>query len=118
MFQAPVARLFDANQNEVGTHGDGPLWNFEDGSSIQGVPFAKSSSPDPASIPWLLLKGVKPRRVGVLTAVDFIRRSDTKGGTPPTSGCDPVHKGDIARIPYTATYTFYTPGTASTPAAN
>jgi len=106
-FIAPVARLFDASGNEVATHGDGPVWNYQDSSSIQGVVQIKSPSPDAGSIPWLLLKAVNPARTGILTTVDFIRRSDTHGGIAPTTGCDAQHVNENARIPYTATYTFY-----------
>jgi len=106
-FLAPAARLFNAAGNEVATHGDGPTWNYQDSSSIQGIVRAKSPSPDRASIPWLLLKATNPQRNGILTTVDYIRRSDTQGGTAPATGCDAEHQGALARIPYTATYTFY-----------
>ncbi|HWZ50914.1 MAG TPA: DUF3455 domain-containing protein [Granulicella sp.] len=105
-FVAPAARLFDGDR-EVGTHGDGPVWNAEDGSSIHGQLVAKSPSPDPGAIPWLLLKGVNPSRSGVLSTVEFIRRSETQGGIAPATGCDSEHVRDLARVPYTATYTFY-----------
>jgi hypothetical protein len=44
---------------------------------------------------------------GVLSAVEYIRRSETHGGVAGGVGCDPEHSGAIARIPYTAVYTFY-----------
>lgn len=107
VFTAPVARLFDDTGKEVATHGDGPIWTYQDSSSIQGVVQQKVPSPDAGSIPWLLLKAVNPARTGILTKVDFIRRSDTQGGIAPTTGCDADHVNVSARIPYTATYTFY-----------
>ena len=107
IFTAPAARLFDATGNEVATHGDGPIWTYQDSSSIGGVVQAKAPSPDSTAIPWLLLKAINPQRAGVLTRVDFIRRSDTHGGLAPTTGCDASHQGGLARIPYTAVYTFY-----------
>jgi hypothetical protein len=107
VFQAPVARLFDTNGVEVGTHADGPTWTYQDSSSIQGILAAKAPSPDAANIPWLLLKAAKPQRTGLLTAAEFIRRSDTAGGIAPSTPCDVAHKGDLMRVPYTATYTFY-----------
>ena len=107
VFRAPVARLFDQSGVEVGTHADGPTWTMQDGSSIQGVLMTKQSAPDAANIPWLLLKAAKPQRTGILTTIELIRRSDTQGGVAPASGCDATHKGDLARVPYTATYTFY-----------
>jgi Protein of unknown function (DUF3455) len=107
VFLAPAARLFDDAHNEVATHGDGPVWNYQDGSSVGGVMQASSPSPEAGSIPWLLLKAVNPQRTGILTKVDLIRRSDTHGGAAPATGCDADHQGDFVRVPYTATYTFY-----------
>jgi hypothetical protein len=107
VFFAPTARLFNDANTEVATHGDGPIWNYQDGSSIQGIVQQKSPSPDAGSIPWLLLKAANPQRTGILTTVDFIRRSDTHGGIAPTTGCDADHQGDFTRSPYTAVYTFY-----------
>ncbi len=105
-FRAPVARLFDAQDREVGSHGDGPSWTYQDSSSIRGAILARST-PDAASIPALLLQAVNPARTGLLTAVEYIRRSAPHGGLAPTSGCDADHAGDLSRVPYTATYTFY-----------
>ena len=105
-FVAPAARLFDGDR-EVGTHGDGPVWHDEDGSSIHGQLVAKSPAPDAGSIPWLLLKGIDPAGSGGLSKVEFIRRSDTQGGVAPAVGCDAQHVGELMRVPYTATYSFY-----------
>lgn len=105
-FTAPAARLFDGDR-EVGSHGDGPVWHYEDGSSIHGQLVAKLASPAAGSVAWLLLKGVSPSGSGLLSKVEFIRRSDTQGGAAPATGCDAQHAGDLARIPYTATYSFY-----------
>ena len=112
-FQAPVARLFNETGIEVGTHGDGPIWNYQDSSSIQGLLLAKTPSADANNIPGLLLKAVNPHRSGILTKVEFIVRSETKGGLAPATGCDGAHKGDLVRVPYTATYTFYATGVAT-----
>lgn len=102
-FVAPAARLFDANGVEVGSHGDGPVWHLEDGGSVMGKVVAKSPSPDAGSVPWLLLKAVGPGGAGKLAGVEFIRRSETNGGAAPGGGCD---AGALARVPYSATYTF------------
>ena len=118
VFQAPVARLFDADGNEVGTHGDGPVWNYQDGSSIQGSVLSKTNAPSPADIPWLLLKAIKPQRTGILTAIEYIARTNTQGGAPPSAGCDAIHKGDLARVRYSATYTFYSSAPAPAPVKN
>ena len=43
----------------------------------------------------------------MLARVTYVRRSDTHGGLNPTTGCDSKHLNAVSRIPYTATYTFY-----------
>ena len=107
IFQAPKAILTDASGTAVGTHGAGPLWKSQDGSTVKGDLLQKSASPEPGAIPWLLLKAAATTGSGVMSHVEYIRRSDTHGGVAPTTGCDAGHINASARIPYTATYTFY-----------
>jgi hypothetical protein len=107
VFQAPEATLFNAAGEPVGTHGAGPVWRSKDGSSVKGDLLQKSPSPEPTSIPWLLLKAASVSGSGIMTKVEFIRRSDTHGGVAPASGCDVQHLDAVDRVPYTATYTFY-----------
>jgi len=107
VFQAPEATLIDASGNPVGTHGARPIWKSNDGSTVKGELLEKSSSPEATSIPWLLLKAVNPSGSGLMTRVEYIRRSDTHGGASPTTGCDTQHLNAVSRVPYTATYTFY-----------
>jgi hypothetical protein len=104
VFVSPAARLFDAGGNEIGSHGDGPVWHLHDGSSVLGKVIQKTPSPDKASIPWLLLKSDGTVGKGKLMDVQFIRRSDTNGGVAPSGQCD---EDAFARVPYSATYTFY-----------
>jgi len=107
VFQAPEATLIDASAKPVGTHGAGPIWRSNDGSTVKGELLQKSASSEANSIPWLLLKAVDPSGPGIMTRVEFIRRSDTHGGASPTTGCDVHHLNAVSRVPYTATYTFY-----------
>jgi hypothetical protein len=107
VFQSPEATLFDTLGAKVGTHGAGPIWKYQDGSTIKGEVVARSASPDPTAIPWLLLKAISPSGLGILTQVDFIRRSDTHGGVALSTGCDAQHLAAVSRVPYAATYTFY-----------
>jgi hypothetical protein len=107
VFQAPEATLIDASGATIGTHGAGPIWKSNDGSTVKGDLLQKSASPDPNAIPWLLLKAVNPTGSGVMTKVEFIRRSDTHGGNAPGAGCDAEHLAATVRVPYSATYTFY-----------
>src|ERR1700716_2810429 len=107
VLQAPEAALIDESGTPVGTHGAGPIWKSNDGSTVKGELLQKSPSPDATSIPWLLLKATSPSGSGIMTRVEFIRRSDTHGGASPTTGCDAQHLNAVSRVPYTATYTFY-----------
>ncbi len=107
VLQAPEAKLIDASGNDVGTHGAGPIWKSKDGSTVKGELLQKSASPEPTAIPWLLLKAASASGPGIMTKVEFIRRSDTHGGIAPATGCDAQHLSAVSRVPYTATYTFY-----------
>ena len=115
VFQAPEATLFNASNHPVGTHGAGPIWRSKDGSTVKGDLLQKTASPEAASVPWLLLKAVAPTGSGIMTEVEFIRRSDTHGGNAPTTGCDAQHLNSVSRVPYTATYTFYSAKPAARP---
>jgi hypothetical protein len=107
VFQAPEAALFDAAGAKVGTHGAGPVWKYQDGSLVKGEVLAKNPAPEVGAVPWLLLKVAGVEGSGILTRIEFIRRSDTHGGVAPPGGCDIRHVGAISRVPYTAMYTFY-----------
>jgi hypothetical protein len=108
VFKEPEAILYDSDSAKVGTHGAGPVWIHKDGSSVKGEVVQKSSAPEPGAIPWLLLKTASVEGSGILTKVEFIRRFGTHGGVASTVGCDAQHLNEVSRIPYTATYTFYT----------
>jgi hypothetical protein len=110
-FESPEATLFDiSTQRQVGSHGAGPTWTWKDGSAIVGKVLQKTASADPANIPWLLLETHPTGSAsGALSNVTLVRRSGTHGGNAPMAGCDAEHRDTVARIPYTATYTFYTP---------
>jgi hypothetical protein len=107
--EMPVATLFDpATHQPVGTHSQGPTWTWSDGSSIAGKAIQKRASSDPANIPWLLVETHSTgTATGMLSDVTLVRRSDTQAGAP-TMTCDAVHQNNEVRVPYQATYTFYT----------
>jgi hypothetical protein len=107
VFQGPEAKLLDANGKEVGSHGAGPFWKMADGSLVKGQLVARQDAPGAGDIPWLLAKATTHEGNGVLSKVEYIRRSDTHGGLAPGGGCDAQHLDVSARVPYTATYTFY-----------
>jgi uncharacterized protein DUF3455 len=104
----PDATLFDQAGQKVGSHFAGPTWRWSDGSQVIGKPIA-NATPDPDSIPWLLLTATSHAGDGVLKNVSSIQRLQTKGGKAPASGCGTSHKGEQARVSYTADYYFYTP---------
>jgi hypothetical protein len=107
VFHAPEATLFNGAGDPVGTHAAGPIWRSNDGSAVKGSLVQQSAAPEPGAVPWLLLKAVSAAGPGIMAKVEFIRRSDTHGGVSPTTGCDARHLNAIARVPYTAAYTFY-----------
>jgi hypothetical protein len=103
----PDTKLFEESGKQVGSHFAGPTWEWYDGSRVTGRPVA-NITPDPDSIPWLLLTATQHQGDGVLKNVSSIQRLSTKGGRPPISSCNASHKGEEARSHYTAVYYFYT----------
>jgi hypothetical protein len=109
--KAPEAQLRNAKGDLVGHHSAGPSWKNIDGSSVTGKLVAKAPSPDPNSIPWLLLTAVSHDGKGAFDRVTSIQRVNTKGGqAPPAEKCDPSKPGVETWIPYSADYYFFAPG--------
>lgn len=107
-FKGPDAKLLDSSGKEIGSHFAGPTWKLADGSQIQAEPVANRPSPDSGSVPWLLLRAKPGTATGKLVGVAFIRRTETHGGVAPAAGCQAApDSGKTVRIPYTATYSFY-----------
>jgi hypothetical protein len=109
VFDAPEATLFDrVSHQPIGHHSAGPTWTWSDGSAIIGKVLQKQPSPDSAAIPWLLLEtNDSGDKTGALTGISFVRRSNTQAGAAPVTGCDAQHQNNVLRVPYQATYTFY-----------
>jgi hypothetical protein len=107
--KAPDAQLFDDKGKPFGKHFAGPSWEATDGSRVTGKAIANAPSPDPDSIPWLLVNVVSHDGTGVLSRVTSIQRLNTKGGKAPASGCDASHAGQALRVAYSADYLFYAP---------
>jgi hypothetical protein len=105
-FIAPEATLFaDAmGRRQVGTHYAGPTWESSRGSKVVGA-VQQRCTPNPASIPWLLLGAVSNEGHGVFSNVSFIQRLNTAGGLAPAAAGTVV--GEESRVPYTAEYYFY-----------
>jgi Protein of unknown function (DUF3455) len=107
---APDAELFDDHGIKVGKHFAGPTWESTDGSRVVGKVAHKQDAPDPEAIPWLMLESATSSGPGsgVLGGITQIARLDTKGGKAPAGGCDAMHVGAEVRVPYEASYYFYT----------
>ncbi len=112
-FEAPDAKLLDpATHAELGTHGAGPMWRWNDGSAVSGKVTVSQASIEPDSLPWLLLAATPlGDKKGILTPVVWVRRAETQGGLAPGFACDAAHEGKSNRVPYKALYTFYSVGT-------
>lgn len=106
--QAPDAILFDAQGRQIGRHFAGPAWEYRDGSRITGKVLHKIDMAPAQAIPWLLLEVVGHDGAGMFSAVQYINRVDTQGGLPPAASCDSNHMGQEKRVPYRASYYFYT----------
>jgi hypothetical protein len=106
-FRAPEAQLKDAAGHVLGRHFTGPTWELDEGSSVVGELKARSPSPGPNAIPWLLLSARATAGSGKLTATTSIQRLQTVGGVAPTVGCNAANAGKVAKVPYTANYYFY-----------
>jgi hypothetical protein len=107
--KAPDAELTDRDGKVIGSHSAGPTWKLKDGSEVSGKAFAHADSPDPGSVPWLLVNVVNHSGRGVLTKVTTIQRVHTHGGNPPLEGCDESHRDAETKSSYTADYYFYAP---------
>jgi len=109
-FKAPEANLFDKQGRQIGTHFGGPTWKLDDGSAVVGEVIAKADAPEPDAIQWLLLRAKSREGAGTLSAAAYIRRTVTRAGVAPRTGCDANHLSEQARTRYSATYQFFSPG--------
>jgi len=108
--KAPDAELYDQRGAVVGRHYAGPTWKDNDGSEVSGKAAASIESPDPNSIPWLLVTATGHSGEGVLTRVTRIQRINTKGGMPPPAAdCDTAKRTLESKSEYSADYYFYAP---------
>jgi hypothetical protein len=77
-----------------------------DGSYLVGRKYS-SVSPDPTSVPWLLLEAVQSSGTGVLGPVSEIQRVWTDGGLAPAGAC--ALDGGTVGVPFTSHFFFYGP---------
>ncbi len=107
VFQAPEAKLLDAVRQRGGyawgwavlekrgwEFGEGPSGGQQQGAECGGYCV-------------LLLKASGHEGDGVMSKVEYIRRTESHGGAAPAGGCDAGHLNATIRVAYSATYTFY-----------
>jgi len=107
IFQSPEATLADRRGHEIGRHYAGPSWELRDGSRVVGEVTARDPGPDPAAIPWLLLRAKSTSGTGALSKTQSILRIRTTGGVAPTTPCTEAQAHTVVRVPYTGEYYFY-----------
>jgi hypothetical protein len=105
-FVAPAADLFSdaAMTVRLGRHYAGPTWETTTGSKTVGA-VADRCTPDPTTIPWLLLTATTNDRPGALQGTTHIQRVNTSGGKAPAEAGTVV--GQERRVSYKAEYFFY-----------
>jgi len=106
-FRAPEAALVDRAGRPIGKHYAGPSWESIDGSIVVGDVKARDPGPDKSAIPWLLLTVKSTTGSGLFAQTKSIQRVKTTGGISPAQECSVQNAGEVARVPYTATYYFY-----------
>jgi hypothetical protein len=110
ILKAPDAELHDQQGAVIGRHYAGPTWKDNDGSEVKGKAAARVDSPDPDSIPWLLVSVTDHSGDGVLSRVTSIQRIHTKDGQPPPAvDCNPSKQNTEVKSGYSADYYFYAP---------
>ena len=108
-FKQPEATLLTKGGKSFGKHYAGPTWEANDGSKVIGEMVARSDSPNPNSIPWLLLRAKATSGNGVFAGVQFIQRLNTAGGSAALVACRQDQARQQLRASYTADYLFYGP---------
>jgi hypothetical protein len=91
----------------TGRHFAGPTWKAADGSRVMGKIVPSSTSPEPESIPWLLLSATDHQGSGIMTDVVSIQRLNTNEGKAPAETCKAARMGAEIRVQYRAEYYFY-----------
>lgn len=110
VLKAPEAELYDQQGAIIGHHFAGPTWKDGAGNEVTAKATAKVNSPDPNSIPWLLLTATGHAGNGTLSRVTTIQRINTQGGQPPPpAACSAAQQNVEIKSTYTASYYFYAP---------
>jgi hypothetical protein len=103
-FREPMAGLFTARGLPAGIHGKGPFWADFDGSRFDGTGAISVPAPNPAKdIAWLKVSKLSTAGQGVLANVQFVQRTDTRGGVAPATCSAPA----TVAVDYTTWYVFW-----------
>ena len=106
VFVAPVAKLMDASNKEVGKYYAGPTWESMDGSKVTGKQVAVAPAMA-GSIPLQLVKADPAMGSGAMTGITYIQRVNTKGGVAPAEPCVAASAGKKQQVAYQADYVFF-----------
>ncbi len=105
-FVAPMAKLMDGGNREVGKYYGGPTWESMDGSKVMGKQVAVAPA-SPGNIPLQLVKAEPAMGSGSMTGVTYIQRLNTRGGVAPAEACNASMTGMKKQVAYQADYVFY-----------
>ena len=104
----PQAELRDSAGALAARHFAGPTWQAPDSSSaVVGEPVASSPAPRAGAVPWVVLRATAHSGSGAFARAAGVTRPETAGGAAPAAGGHAAHAGQTARVPYSATYTFF-----------
>ena len=99
--------LKDSEGKEIGTYSGPPArWSVDDKSFVNGSQVAVSPN-GAKNIPFQLVKADVAGGQGVLTAVSYVQRVNTKGGVAPSKKCTVDNVGEKAEVKYSAEYRFW-----------
>jgi len=97
-------------------HPDGPrsatlvnnTWTSDDGSFVEAEELVSNrpANTGAGAIQWELRKATKTGGSGLFSKVAYVVRHGTEGGMPPSATCA---EGDVATVPFWATYWLYNP---------
>ena len=102
---APDATLYDGGHEVARMAQPNLLEALSDQSSLSGV--LRASQPVSGSLAWTLTQAVAMSDSGIFAGVTSMQRVNTRGGLPPSGGCNVDNVGEEARVAFNADYYFY-----------
>jgi hypothetical protein len=105
-FLVPDATLYDGS-NPVARHASVDIYEANNDASSLTAVVRSAAAAGAGNLPWAAFNARGLNEKGLFAGVTGFQRVNTKGGGPPSAGCDASHAGDEARQTYTADYYFY-----------